>query len=155
MILKIGGVGADKYVKHLKMKWLLPNAEYLGLVDRETFLPEIDVLVVPSKYHDPAPRVVLEALAYGIPVLGTTYGGMSELIEEGKSGWICDLSQPDALFRSIQKLVDEREICRERHQQCLIRAETFTRKLMVNNHLELYLRLLAAQGVKAQTALGD
>lgn len=144
--LNIAGVGVDKYVQHLKTTWSLPNVEYFGLVDPESFLPEIDVLVVPSNYHDPAPRVVLEALAYGIPVLGNSYGGMSELIEEGKSGWIWDLSQPDALFKSIEKLVDERENYQGRHQQCLQRAATFTREIMVNKHLDLYENILAKQG---------
>ncbi len=141
--LKIAGIGPSGYVNYLVSKWPLPNAEYLGLIDPIELWSEIDVLVVPSIYYDPAPRVVLEAIAHGIPVLGNTYGGMSELIEEEKTGWICNLSHPDSLQERIDQLVANPERCREMRRGCLNSANRFSPKEMVNRHVELYEHLLA------------
>ncbi len=55
----------------------LPGVEYRGWVDereKETMLAEVDCLVVPSEWEDPAPLVVNEARRRGIVVVGTTAG---------------------------------------------------------------------------------
>jgi glycosyltransferase involved in cell wall biosynthesis len=60
-----------------------PGVEMLGWLDtaaRERMLAEIDALVVPSEYRDPAPLVVGEARARGIPVIGARIGGIPELV---------------------------------------------------------------------------
>jgi glycosyltransferase involved in cell wall biosynthesis len=54
-----------------------------GWVDRdqkEALLDEVDCLVVPSQWKDPAPVVLNEARGRGIPVIGATIGGIPELI---------------------------------------------------------------------------
>ena len=60
-----------------------PGVRALGWVDadaREDFFRRIDVLVVPSEWKDPAPLVVNEARARGIPVVGADIGGIPELV---------------------------------------------------------------------------
>lgn len=60
-----------------------PGVELLGWVDdaqRERFFADIDALVVPSEWHDPAPLVVNEAVARGVPVIGARTGGIPELV---------------------------------------------------------------------------
>ncbi len=62
-----------------------PGARALGWVDdeaRERFFAEIDCLVVPSAWKDPAPLVVNEARSRGIPVIAARIGGLPELIPE-------------------------------------------------------------------------
>jgi glycosyltransferase involved in cell wall biosynthesis len=57
----------------------------LGWVDggtRDDFFSRIDCLVVPSEWLDPAPLVVNEARARGIPVIGARIGGIPELVSE-------------------------------------------------------------------------
>ena len=53
---------------------------WLGFVNQAQFFQEIDILVVPSIWHDTAPLVILEAYSHGIPVLGSNRGGIPELI---------------------------------------------------------------------------
>ena len=47
------------------------------------------VLVVPSSF-DNFPYVVLEAMASGTPVIGSESSGITEMIEDEKSGILCD-----------------------------------------------------------------
>jgi glycosyltransferase involved in cell wall biosynthesis len=61
----------------------VPGVDYRGWVDaagREALYAEIDALVVPSEWEDPAPLVVNEARARGITVVGARAGGIPELI---------------------------------------------------------------------------
>ena len=51
-------------------------------------LRELDLLVVPSLWFENQPLVILEALAARTPLLVSDLGGMIELVEEGKSGWV-------------------------------------------------------------------
>jgi glycosyltransferase involved in cell wall biosynthesis len=60
-----------------------PSVEYVGWVDgaeKEAFFSSLDCLVVPSEWKDPAPLVVDEAQARGIPVIGARIGGIPELV---------------------------------------------------------------------------
>lgn len=59
------------------------GVEVRGWVDaagKEAFLSATDCLVVPSEWKDPAPLVVNEARARGIPVIGARIGGIPELV---------------------------------------------------------------------------
>jgi glycogen synthase len=61
------------------------RVEYLGWLDddgRERFFSGIDCLVVPSEWKEPAPLVVNEAAARGVPVVGSAIGGIPELVPE-------------------------------------------------------------------------
>ena len=51
------------------------------------FLSKLDLLVVPS-YQDNYPSVILEAKAVGVPVLARAVGGITEMIEDQKTGII-------------------------------------------------------------------
>jgi glycosyltransferase involved in cell wall biosynthesis len=59
------------------------SIEWMGWVDEEgkrAFFSALDCLVVPSEWKDPAPLVVNEARALGVPVIGARIGGIPELI---------------------------------------------------------------------------
>lgn len=59
------------------------DVRYVGWLDRAgkaDFFAEIDCLVVPSEWRDPAPLVVREAAANGVAVIGADIGGIPELI---------------------------------------------------------------------------
>jgi glycosyltransferase involved in cell wall biosynthesis len=61
------------------------RVEYLGWLDedgRERFFSRIDCLVVPSEWKEPAPLVVNEAAARGVPVVASAIGGIPELVPE-------------------------------------------------------------------------
>jgi glycosyltransferase involved in cell wall biosynthesis len=71
-----------------------PGVEYLGWLDgegKESFFDDIDALVVPSEWAEPAGLVIDEARARGIPVVAAAIGGIPEYVHPA--------SQP-LLFRS-------------------------------------------------------
>lgn len=57
---------------------------YLGYVKSDDFFRKIDTLIVPSLWHEPFGRVVLESYINKTPVLGADVGGISELMTINK-----------------------------------------------------------------------
>ncbi|HIE69618.1 MAG TPA: glycosyltransferase, partial [Planctomycetes bacterium] len=83
-----------------------------GPFDREELaqaLAQIDVLVVPSTWHENAPFVVLEARAAGLPVIASRFGGLIEVVDDGIDGELFTPGNAADLAKRLQRLVDEPE----------------------------------------------
>jgi len=61
---------------------------YVGGRKKEKLLLHCDVSVLPSIWYDNNPLVILEAYKYGIPVIGSRIGGIPEMIQENKTGFL-------------------------------------------------------------------
>ncbi|HUF39510.1 MAG TPA: glycosyltransferase family 4 protein [Anaerolineales bacterium] len=86
-----------------------PQIVYADPVPRETFpafLGRFDVLVFPSVYEEPFARVVQEAMAAGLVVIGTTTGGTPEILEDGVNGLAFAPGDAAALARAVLKLLE-------------------------------------------------
>ncbi|HZY55320.1 MAG TPA: glycosyltransferase, partial [Reyranella sp.] len=85
---------------------------FCGSISRKEvpdFLRSIDVLAVPSNYMETGPLVVLEAHAFGVPVMGADLGGISERIRDGVDGWLLPFDDSAAWAATIQQIVLDRE----------------------------------------------
>lgn len=74
-----------------------------GAVPRErlqSFLAQSRMVAVPSQW-DNFPNACMEALASGAPVLATREGGMAEMIEHGRTGWLAARPDADALHQVL------------------------------------------------------
>lgn len=67
---------------------------------------DIDVLVVPSLWHENTPLVILEALATGTPVLATNTGGIPELLTDGQGAWLVQPGDAQDLLNKIRLLIN-------------------------------------------------
>jgi glycosyltransferase involved in cell wall biosynthesis len=68
---------------------------------------EHDVLVVPSAFECWS-NVALEAMRAGLPVLATPVGGLSEIVEDGVTGWRIDGTNAVAIRTALGRLLDDR-----------------------------------------------
>jgi glycosyltransferase involved in cell wall biosynthesis len=85
--------------------------EFLGEISHDRlpwFLEQIDVLAVPSIYMETGPLVVLEAHAFGIPVMGANLGGISERIRDGIDGWLLPFGDSRAWAAVIRDIAVNR-----------------------------------------------
>jgi glycosyltransferase involved in cell wall biosynthesis len=60
-------------------------------------------LMVCNSDRESMPRVVLEAMAFEVPVLATTVGDVPAVIDDGESGWLIPHSDPAALRRGLRR----------------------------------------------------
>ena len=65
-------------------------------------------LVVPSVSYEAASRVILEAYAAGVPTIVHRLGGMSELVVDGKTGYLVEPHDPDGWADAVGSLQDDR-----------------------------------------------
>ena len=64
--------------------------EFSGWVtDVYDVMKDLDLLLVPSMWAEPNPRVILEAFAAGVPVIAFSVGGIPEIVEHGRNGFLC------------------------------------------------------------------
>ncbi len=67
------------------------NLVFTGWINRQDIkvvYAASDIVLMPSLYLDPFPRVNIEAMAARKPVVGTFYGGTPEIVEDGVTGYV-------------------------------------------------------------------
>jgi len=136
--LKIAGSGKPE--DEATLRALAPDREdisWLGFVPPEALLSALDVLVVPSLWHDTAPRVVFEAFVHGVPVVGSNRGGIPELIADG-TGWLFDPDDPVALATVLRRCVEERASLPAMGARAREYARRFSPEAVVAGYVETY-----------------
>ncbi len=73
-------------------------------------LASFDVLIVPSRWYENSPTVILEAYKMGLPVIVTNLGGMAEMVEHEKSGLRFELNNLNDLKKQLKRLVTEPDL---------------------------------------------
>jgi len=111
----VGNTDSDamqmRVVYHLLMVTNLSGVNLVGAVsDAElaTILARGDVLVVPSEYEGFG-IAYLEGMGFGLPAIGTTSGGASEIIADDVNGYLVPPNDPSALATCLLELASNRE----------------------------------------------
>ncbi|MGC9361330.1 MAG: glycosyltransferase [Candidatus Syntrophosphaera sp.] len=100
------------------------------------FLKSFDIFVLASK-KEGLGTSVLDAMSVGLPVIGTTAGGIGEMIGDGASGLLVPPSDPKALADSIVKLAGDAGLRANLGQAALAKVRDFDRRIMVQKNLEM------------------
>jgi glycosyltransferase involved in cell wall biosynthesis len=92
-----------------------------GLSDRVTFagfvadpveiMREVDLVVHPAD-NESFGRVVVEAMAAGLPVVGVGGGGVAEIIQHGETGLLAEADDPESLASSIEQVARDESLAR-------------------------------------------
>ena len=88
-----------------------PRATLMDRYDQEdlpAILRNIDVVVVPSLWHETFSIVAREALLSGTPVVASEVGALPEIVEHGQNGLLVPAGDVDALHGALQRLSVER-----------------------------------------------
>jgi glycosyltransferase involved in cell wall biosynthesis len=116
-----------------------PDVQYLGEVsvrERDDLLGRARALVNPIAWDEPFGLVMVEALACGTPVVTFAAGAAPEIVEHGRTGFVCD-DVTDAVL-SVRELDSiDRHACRQAVQT------RFSAARMVADHIRLYRSVVA------------
>jgi glycosyltransferase involved in cell wall biosynthesis len=114
-----------------------PRIDYLGYTAPDEFFSRITVLVVPSIWHDPSPVVIREAYSRGVPVVGSNFGGIPELIRMVDDRLICDPFVARDITRAIQ-LASSRELRPKVKSRCVEVARRFEESVVCDQMEQMY-----------------
>lgn len=100
-----------------------------------------DILVLPS-FREGTPRVILEAMASGLPVVATDVAGIPEQVVDGESGFLIPTGDVDALANRIDELLANWELRNQMGARGYERSEQFSIEAMLEDIDKLYKELL-------------
>ena len=134
-------VGRDLSNKHLDSRF-----KTIEFVDDQTELSFVyataDVFVVPS-LEDNLPNTTLEALACGIPTVGSRVGGIPDVVRDGETGILVPAGDSQALTEAIAALLTDPErrasMSRESRR---VASRDFSLEAQANRYAALYATML-------------
>ena len=121
---------------------LKKNVTFLGNRHDVPDLLNIMDLFVLTSLHEGVSNTILEAMACGLPVVGTHVGGTPEIVADGKTGILVPPQHPEQLAAAIRSFIENQTLRREMGKQGRRRAEEhFSLERMVENYEALYISL--------------
>jgi glycosyltransferase involved in cell wall biosynthesis len=108
--LLIAGDGSSEDLDHLaRLMERDKRVEFLGRVSQGEFFSRVDVVVVPSQWHEPFGRVAAEACVAGAAAIVSDVGGLPEAIRGyPHGGLVRDFTSPDAWTEAMKGFIDFR-----------------------------------------------
>jgi len=126
------------YEEYLKEKYKSDKISFHGFVKTEEALGLINILIVPSLWYDPLPRVIYEAYSSGIPVIASDRGGIPEIIDNGKTGFVYSAGSEEKLLEKIKIFEKNPGIISDMIPKCLKKAEDFLPVKAVAGYVDIY-----------------
>jgi glycosyltransferase involved in cell wall biosynthesis len=149
--LRIAGAGDARYAAMLKARTEgRGDIFWLGVVRPEAYLPELDVLVVPSLCHESLPRVVVEALSYGVPVIAARRGGIPEMFR-GNCGWLYDPEETERLLVILKQILAHPGVLEPMRVAARAAAREFSCEAMADGYLAAYRDAISRRAARAST----
>jgi len=117
------------------------NVDFVGWSDDIfSYLSAADLLLLTSN-NEGMGMVILEAATQEVPTLATDVGGVSEFIQDGKTGFLASLNAHE-FAEKLSEILSREDLLRTvgHNARVLVSAE-FSRELFVQNHINLYKEL--------------
>jgi D-inositol-3-phosphate glycosyltransferase len=96
----------EKLAERCKSDDLWADLRFVPVEDIKAYLSVIDVLVQPYISASQSGNTVM-AYAAGIPVISTDVGGLAEMTEDGKTGYVIAPGDPDAIAEALSKCFED------------------------------------------------
>jgi len=145
--LIIVGTGPSKdelvnFVKATRLK----NIIFTGYVKKyylNQLLAAADVYVSPSVYETFG-IAVLEALASGLPIVATNVGGLPEIVENGKNGFLVPPRNPAAISEAVLRIIFDKSLRLKFRENNKTKAKKYSTDVVFPKILNIYNEALSA-----------
>lgn len=112
---------------------------WLGQIDNmQEVIAQNHVVVLPTRYGEGLPRILLEANACGRPVIATDIPGCNDFIKDGVNGFLVKPDDNHALKHAI-KNIRNKSLCEElgRRGRNIV-EKSYTKKHVIENYKKIY-----------------
>jgi glycosyltransferase involved in cell wall biosynthesis len=119
------------------------RVRFLGKINEIVPLLSVsDLMLMPSNAESFG-LAALEAMACGVPVIGTDVGGFPEFIEDGRHGYLCRPGDVAAMTERAKRLLSDSAMWAAFSDACVLQARRYETALMVDRYETFYRELLA------------
>lgn len=113
LTMTIAGEGSEyeTAVEYVKTEGIA-GVQFLGWVcgeEKHKAFAGADIYLFPT-HGEGMPNSVLEAMAYGIPIVTRPVGGVADFFEDGKMGYVTESMEPQVFAQHLETLVRNREL---------------------------------------------
>ena len=137
-----------------RLRALYPEARYVGHLGGarlENTIRKASLIVVPSEWYENCPMSVLEAMAYGKPVVASEIGGIPELVVHEATGLLFPPGDRNAIQGCLVQLMADADLRQSYGQAARQRAlEHFSLELHNSKLLHVYQTLIAGARSKSR-----
>jgi len=128
---------ADRRMNHVTFEGYKSGDDLKQLYENAAFL------VMPSEWYENAPMTILEAYAYGKPVVGSRIGGIPEMIDHERTGMLFAMGDAGQLAECILNLWSNKSLCRQMGHAARDKVEReFSSEVHYEHLMEVYRNLL-------------
>jgi N-acetyl-alpha-D-glucosaminyl L-malate synthase BshA len=147
-VLVMIGDGPDRPAaeEEARMLGVENSVSFLGKLDQiAPLLAAADLFLLPSQ-SESFGLSALEALASGVPVIGTNAGGLPEVIRDGETGVLCAVGDVPGMAAAALEILQDRKRWSEMSNLAAADArERFSRDAIVTKYESLYRKSLPSQ----------
>ncbi len=108
-------------------------------------IPELmqvfDVFLLTSHWEG-LPRVLLEAMSLGIPIVASDVDGISEVVEGGENGYLSPPGNTQEMAKRVLQLLGDERLRTSMGQKSQLMIEPFSAQRMVKDYTHLYLQMM-------------
>ena len=146
LTIKVAGndPGIPEFQKFSMQMGTADHIIFLGQQSREQLLQlyaEAAVFVLPA-LTEALGIVFLEAMASGVPVIGTNVGGIPEIIKAGDNGLLVPVDDAEALSRAIDTLLRSEDMRNKFSEAGLETVKRYSIEKMMNETYQVYSKVL-------------
>ena len=118
---------------------------WLGNVDDPRSLLQASDVFLLASVGEAFGLVLAEAMACGVPVVGSRSGSLTEVVDEGHTGLLATPLNPEAFADAIERLARDVDLRKKMGRQAVERVrQNFTVEMAVENTIGLYESLWAS-----------
>ena len=110
-----------------------------GIYNAAEYIDQFDILVVPSLYDESFGLISVEAMAKGIPVVGFSCGGIPEVVENNREGFLVPVGSDGDLANAIKYMIQYPE---ERIEMGKNAKRKYLNRFSSGNMAKEYIKLL-------------
>jgi glycosyltransferase involved in cell wall biosynthesis len=136
--------------RQIVREWGLQDSiSFLGWKSQEELselYSKTSICVIPSRWHEPFGRIVIEAMSKGCLVLASNQGAFLELIDENRNGFLFENNDLSSLRERVTYLLREEANLDGVRRQAVSFARQFTIERCAKDHIAFYNDLINATG---------
>jgi glycosyltransferase involved in cell wall biosynthesis len=108
-----------------------------------TYLQASDIFVFPTE-KEAFGISLIEAMACGLPVIATAVGGLKDILEHGKNGWVVRAGDEDGLHQALHRMLSDPVLAESLGQAARQTVqERYSAQQVTQAYVDLFKKLLA------------